>query len=733
MPESKQSAELELSAGEPDCGVCGISACEHSTTTYDPSEMRERRQERKATVELPAELAEFSASYEVKGLVGEGGMSAVYKAQHRALDKPMAIKMLHAHLVRDPVQRQRFKQEAQALFVLKHPNIVNLYDFGATKESGKPFLIMDFLEGRSLAEVLKDGPLPVARALRIFLQVCDALEFAHKKAIIHRDIKPSNIVLTTNEEGNDHVHIVDFGIAKFNQDEINPGLTQTGDVFGSPLYMSPEQCLGHKLDGRSDIYAFGCVMYEVLSGRPPLAGESALSTIHKHTSETPLPLQVPDCEERLRQRLDEILFKTLEKDPDQRYQSITALRIDLLALLEDTGYRKGAGFYVRYARFTRKITNSIKTHPVRFSTGFAAATALVSFATYAIMSYASPLMKPVVPLYNSIFWVWIQLPVEPQPIHFPDSMRKARFFIYRLGGTIGPKNMEVVQREQKFAKYLIGYGAWDEAVEYLAKARQGFEANYGPEDANLPDIDQLIGDCYVQQSDYATAAPYFDKAIKEYRKIHGGTADNSEALCGVKLAICQLKTKRISEALLNFNMAREYDKGGKQLAFTGVVKRTGLAECQLAMLESGAVPSSRRESKLREVRLAYDMVKDLWTEYSAHDSKVALLRVADTRILEGDLEMARKTYEKVLADESLFTEAELADIKWNYARILWRTLHLPEAIAMQDQAIHAAKSAAASINEQTKTRFKAIRRERTSDDDIDGSPEPEGTPTPNSD
>src|SRR5262249_37806667 len=157
-----------------------------------------------------------------------------------------------------------------------------IYDFGVTSD-GQPFIAMDFLDGRALSEVIKnDGPLSPARGVPIFLQACDALAHAHRMGIIHRDLKPSNLMLIDNDGKKDFVKIVDFGIAKIipQEGDKNLQLTATGEIFGSPLYMSPEQCLGQKLDQRSDIYQMGCLMYEAVAGKPPFKCDTAYETIH---------------------------------------------------------------------------------------------------------------------------------------------------------------------------------------------------------------------------------------------------------------------------------------------------------------------------------------------------------------------------------------------------------------------------------------------------------------------
>ncbi len=269
--------------------------------------------------------------YEILSELGQGGMSVVYKARHLLMKKAVAIKVLLPQLVLNPQSLKRFQQEASASSSLSHPNVITVYDFGVSAQ-GLPYLVMDLLHGDSLAEeVRNNGPLELGRALKIFVQAADALYEAHRKGIIHRDIKPSNIMLVSTDTNEDLVKIVDFGIAKVlpQEGEDFQKLTQTGEIFGSPFYMSPEQCMGQAPDARSDIYSFGCLMYEALTGKPPLVGSHALETMYKHMNEMPQGLANLKCEPQVRERVEAVILKALAKEPGQRYQTMKELEDEL--------------------------------------------------------------------------------------------------------------------------------------------------------------------------------------------------------------------------------------------------------------------------------------------------------------------------------------------------------------------------------------------------------------------
>lgn len=290
--------------------------------------------------------------YEVQALLGTGGMSRVYKALQILTRKSVALKLLHKHLSSNPVMIRRFQAEAQASHHLAHPHIINVYDFGIT-EDNQPFLVMDYLEGRSLSEIIKTwGQLEVNRCLKIVTQVLEALEHAHDSGVLHRDLKPSNIVLIPVGDEMDYVKLVDFGIAKIlpkaglDMQE----LTQSGDVFGSPLYMSPEQCLGHMTDARSDIYSMGCLMYECLTGQPPLIGNNTLETMHKQVSEMPAGLSGVKADIRLVKELEDIIFKAMAKETEKRFQTAPEMRKAIEQTLVEWKGGSAALAYVRRYR-----------------------------------------------------------------------------------------------------------------------------------------------------------------------------------------------------------------------------------------------------------------------------------------------------------------------------------------------------------------------------------------------
>lgn len=259
----------------------------------------------------------------VEEVLGSGGMSVVYKAKQLRVNRYVAIKTLIMRLDTKPVYRERFQREIQSLCALNHPHIVTVYDC-LIGDDDHPYVIMDFLRGRSLEALIEeDGPLSLDRFARIAVQVCSALEHAHRNGIVHRDLKPGNVVLL--DEENDFVKVVDFGLAKIGEDSRK--LTKSGELWGSPPYMSPEQCMGKEVDARSDLYSLGAVMYEMLTGKDPYhEAVTVFELIQQHVGAPPPPCAVTNPSVIVPQSVEDVIKKAMAKDPAERYQTAGELR-----------------------------------------------------------------------------------------------------------------------------------------------------------------------------------------------------------------------------------------------------------------------------------------------------------------------------------------------------------------------------------------------------------------------
>jgi len=322
-------------------------------------------------------------------VLGKGGMGLVYKVEQIFLGQELALKTIDKGELTD-ISLRRFQTEARAVFSVNHPNIVALHDFGLLDET-TPFMVMELATGRTLAEILQDRSLTLDEALSLFIQVCFGLAHAHENGVIHRDIKPSNIMLMDGmpwgTEGS--VKILDFGIAKLvhhEEGEIQ-ALTRTGEIFGSPLYMSPEQCLGGKVDHRSDIYSLGCVIFESLTRTPPFVSDNALSTMLMHQSSTNPSLKEASMGVDFPLALEEVLHKMLAKNPNNRYQNLGHTAHDLAALKRGERGSDQSSSAIRRADKSDKNSRSAKTitiEKLKFTAMLAATFVICSLVTVAI-------------------------------------------------------------------------------------------------------------------------------------------------------------------------------------------------------------------------------------------------------------------------------------------------------------------------------------------------------------
>ena len=270
----------------------------------------------------------FNDRYELHRKLARGGMADVYLAKDLLLDRPVAVKVLFPEHARDESFVERFRREAQAAANLNHPNVVAVYDWG--QQFGTYFIVMEYVEGRPLADVIQsEGPLHPVRAAEITSEVAAALGFAHRNGVVHRDVKPGNILITPTGQ----VKVADFGIAQATSSgDASVNLTQAGAVMGTATYFSPEQAQGHPVDARSDLYSLGCVLYEMLTTRPPFSGDTPVAVAFKHVQERVIPPS--QINPSVPAPLEAIDMKLLDKDAVLRYQSAEDLRADIARFLD---------------------------------------------------------------------------------------------------------------------------------------------------------------------------------------------------------------------------------------------------------------------------------------------------------------------------------------------------------------------------------------------------------------
>jgi serine/threonine protein kinase len=303
--------------GESFCGNCGAPVESLETTLTDPIE-----NEATPPAVDPLVGQKLDSKYELLERLGQGGMGAVYKARRTHIGDEVAVKVLLEKYLAGREATERFRREARAAAMLRHPNIVTIHDFSDGVNSGAhAYIVMELVEGVSLRSRLKhEGKIDFERAVALLRGVCAGVGSAHRKGIIHRDLKPDNIIIAEPHNPGDPetVKVIDFGIAKLREVDSGSSLTQTGIIVGTPFYMSPEQCLGEPLDPRSDVYSLGAILYEMLGGSPPFTGPTPTSVVAKHLSEIPVSLD----RHGIARELSEVCLRALAKSPEDRYQSV---------------------------------------------------------------------------------------------------------------------------------------------------------------------------------------------------------------------------------------------------------------------------------------------------------------------------------------------------------------------------------------------------------------------------
>jgi serine/threonine protein kinase len=271
--------------------------------------------------------------YVILSLLGQGGMGIAYKAMDNQLKQQVVLKFLLAQSFANAKDISRFKREAKTASRLSHPGIVKVIDFAILADE-RPYLVMEFLDGETLAErIRRQGQLPTEETLDIFIQICDALAYAHAEGILHRDVKPSNIMVTIDDI-NPQAKLLDFGMAKFmvSEETTLQRITQTDELVGSILYMSPEQARNASLDARSDLYSLGCTIYETLTGGPPHLGPTSIATLLKRETDQPMALSEASFGKQFSDALEQLVSKLLKTNPGQRYQSAEDVKQELLKI-----------------------------------------------------------------------------------------------------------------------------------------------------------------------------------------------------------------------------------------------------------------------------------------------------------------------------------------------------------------------------------------------------------------
>lgn len=430
--------------------------------------------------------------YKLISVLGAGGMGTVYKAKDILVDRIVAIKVLRADSHNDDLIR-RFQREAKIAARIDHRNCLGLLDFGI--DNDRPYLVMPFVDGRTLSEFIKqERSIAPLTAIELFIQICEGLDAAHRMGVVHRDIKPSNVVLLESPVGIT-VKILDFGIAKLREPDGQSGatMTTTGELLGSPRYMSPEQCEGQPADERSDIYSLGILMYETLTGEPPFRDENVFAIIEKHRKEDPAPLFLSGINNKIAKQLEAIVFKCLAKDPAHRYQVISHLQIDLNNVSRQLQGLPAKGVSIiplKTARIKRNLAPNWYIGTI------------VIILLMVLSAIASSLYLP---LFQTI----------------PNDERNITFTL--------PDVLPVLSESEINAKN-----------ELYTLGASNAKNTYGRDSSELADLYMHAGDFFFKHQQYDYANKYFNSAASILQGNHLGSSSSMAELC-LKQVRCCLK------------------------------------------------------------------------------------------------------------------------------------------------------------------------------------------------
>jgi serine/threonine protein kinase len=621
----------------------------------------------------------FVNKYQVTELLGRGGMGAVYKAVHTVTGKAVAIKMMHAHLVTDFHIFRRFQQEATAASRLNHPNAINIHDLGMS-EDGRPYLIMDYLEGKALSALIKrDGGFPVDVCLHIFSQACAALAEAHNHGVVHRDVKPSNIMILRTNHDEHFVKVVDFGIAKVFPQEGDPTVkdTTTGELFGSPPYMSPEQCLGKKLDARSDIYSMGCLMYEALTGEPPLVGSNALGTMYRQINEMPKPLSDIDGDVRLTQRLDEIILKSMQKNPDQRYQLISELKKDIDSA-SDLAKKKFAVF----AQVGLIFSGAYRTLVNKLGSSKKLVVGLIlslSFMCFVIMYGVMPILAIHDPEERSVDWS----PPVSETAKNEDKFRKQENDFNVMRNLTPGNSIERVRISQRIADFYREAQQYDSALLNYKAAKETAQ-NLSPGAVSASEMSSIFAgaaECYLRQGKFQTA---FEAAKSAFNLLRSANLEGS--LAGLKAsslitqagdAVGDQTTKRYFDVVLN--------------NYPVVSKKEGRAD-DLAPILSFMADYDFKHGAQSEAERLYGEARDQWKalgdrgvfNVAAAHNKLGLAYMRDSKYADAASEFSQAA--SIFSDLGGTDDSSRAIALFNLSDADWRQHKLVESLQSQVEA-----------------------------------------------
>ncbi len=607
-------------------------------------------------------------------------MSAVYRAVDRLENVTVAIKMLHPQMLLSPTNIKRFQQEAQTASDLSHPILIKVHHLGVTAD-GVPYIVMEHIEGVALSEVIKaEGRIRPERCLDIFLKACEGLSAAHEKGIVHRNIKSSNLMLIPTGDGGELVKVIDFGIAKLlpTEGEEAQRLTKTGKMIGSPIYMSPEQWRAQPQDARSDIYSMGCLMYEALTGNPPLVGASLFETMYKHLSEVPEGLgeAVPDAQ--LREQLEAILFKAMAKEPELRYQNMK----ELAGALEQVRAGTARGPLARLHSLWQ--TSRLKRPPRRPLSPLVIGLAIAVVILLALSAWAlNGLFGDVADRYVEMSWVKNPEPLPPIPRN--EKQEKFSGLIMSLAAAkYGDDSPELIKRLAEVGRFRKSYCQWSMAASAFEQALAIANRTHAPEDFDYNAMQVDLADCYYALGRFKDAEGLYHVALFD---VIGQTSDRDYLR----------QIGRVGETCLrlgDLDKAQKYLSWAERIAPNSVSGPEGIdmaTESVLRLSQLGDV--HRLEGQMDEAAKKFSLAVDAWKQLEGDTPRknlsICLYHLGEIQRRKGNAQDAARIYKQALdVAEGAFgsNHQYVANILYGYSDVLWEQSRFIESLKMRARA-----------------------------------------------
>ena len=561
-------------------------------------------------------IGKVIGKFEIRELLGESSIATLYGALDKQTRKNVTLKVVHKNLLPTIRNQKKLEQKLRQVFAVEDPHVFSYRD--VLFADGRMVLVASSQEFESLEDLLsKTGHIGPERAIGIFINVARALEACHKRDIVHRDLKPSNILIVDDVQYQDQVKVSDFSIAKLIADETSDGrpdqyMTRGRETFVSPLYLSPEQCSGKKVDARSDIYSLGCVMYEALTGKPPFVGKNVLETAYKHMNDSPRPLGLDTALEPMSTRLEEVVAKCLAKEPELRFQSPDELRhdLELISTASENEWTNAAYVYRQSTRVKRKRRRGAGGFPLESAIWISGVVLLVSLVIYWTVNILKPESKRYPNFDTDKIWL-VAVSQKPQPVEdFGNKEEAAKVNLSSIQRDIGTDCREYADAILALVQLYHDSHHWADALTYskkLVKVTEQLEKEGQEGPGQLSECYRLVAYAAFNNGTLDEAA---DAAEKSLSLAVGNQALNNKNIQCLRILGDIYSRKN--------NLPKASDAYFRLLSLTETEREHAPALYCDASAKVGDI--SRRMGRMEDAQRYYKQAIDWWRSHGATES-----------------------------------------------------------------------------------------------------------------